>query len=118
FTVAASGTGLSYQWQKNGTNIAGATSASLTLNSIQGGDAGDYAAVVTNAGGSTTSFPATLVVESPIQGRLNNLSVLTKAGSGSAILTAGFIINGNGNKTVLIRGTGQTLSKAPFNVGG
>ena len=47
---------LSYQWQKNGANlsnggnIAGATSSSLTVSSVQISDAANYAVVVTNLG--------------------------------------------------------------------
>jgi hypothetical protein len=63
FTVSASGTPpLSYQWQKNTVNIAGATSASLTLASVTAADAGSYRAVVTNTAGTATSAAATLVV--------------------------------------------------------
>jgi len=117
-TVAASGTGLSYQWQNNGVNVPGATSASLTLNNLQSSNGGDYTAVVTNAGGSTTSDPATLTVATPVMGRLTNLSVRTVAGTGSSTLIAGFIVGGSGNKTVVVRGTGQTLALAPFNLTG
>ena len=40
FTVTASGTApLAYQWQKNGVNVSGATSATLTLNNVSAGDA-------------------------------------------------------------------------------
>ncbi|HEY4246802.1 MAG TPA: immunoglobulin domain-containing protein, partial [Lacunisphaera sp.] len=44
-----------YQWQRNGIDIAGATSATLALTNIQISDAGSYALVATNAGGSATS---------------------------------------------------------------
>jgi hypothetical protein len=40
-----------YQWQKNGTNIPGATSATLTLNNIQAGDAGNYTCIVSSSSG-------------------------------------------------------------------
>ena len=66
FSVAASGTTpLSYQWQFNGANISGATGTGLTLNNVQPGDAGNYAVVVTNAGGSITSALAALTVWVP-----------------------------------------------------
>lgn len=118
FTVAASGTGLTYQWQRNGTNISGANSATLNLSNIQDANAGDYTVVVTNNSGSTTSFPATLLVGNPVAGRLINLSVRTTSGTGANVLIAGFIISGNGNKPVVIRGTAQSLAVAPFNVPG
>lgn len=48
FSVAATGTGaLSYQWQKNGVNIGGATGTSYTINPIALADAGNYRCVVT-----------------------------------------------------------------------
>jgi hypothetical protein len=118
FTVTTNGTGVTYQWQKNGTAIAGATSATLTLNGVQGGDAGDYDVVASSTGGQTTSFPASLVIDNPVTGRLSNLSVRTRSGTGGDVLIAGFIINGGGQKTLVIRGTGQTLAKSPFNLTG
>lgn len=64
FSVAASGTGtLTYQWQKGGSDISGATSATLTLTGVTPTDAGNYAVVVTNAGGSVTSADAVLTVD-------------------------------------------------------
>ncbi len=66
FNVVASGPGpLSYQWQKNGTNISGATSASYTTPATVLGDSGSqFRCVVTNASGSATSTAATLTVSS------------------------------------------------------
>jgi len=63
FSVVATGTPApTYQWNFNGTAIAGATSATLTLSSVQSANAGTYTVVVTNAAGSVTSSPATLTV--------------------------------------------------------
>ena len=63
FRVNATGTPpLNFQWQCNGTNLPGAVSSNLTLNSVTFAQAGIYAAVVTNAAGSTLSDPATLSV--------------------------------------------------------
>jgi hypothetical protein len=63
FTVGASGTSpLSYQWRKNGGNIAGATGSSLALNSVTSSDAGSYTVQVSNSAGSATSATATLTV--------------------------------------------------------
>ena len=56
----ASGVGATFQWQHNGANLPGATASFLTIDNLQPADAGLYAAVVTNAGGSTTSQPAVL----------------------------------------------------------
>ena len=63
FSVTATGTGtLNYQWQHAGQNIQGATGSTLTLSPVELTDAGDYGVTVSNAGGSTTSSTATLVV--------------------------------------------------------
>jgi uncharacterized repeat protein (TIGR02543 family) len=69
FTVTASRTDagvLSYQWRKDGSDIAGATSSTLTRNSLATGDAGSYTVVVTNSLNGTTSTatssPAVLTV--------------------------------------------------------
>ena len=67
FTVAATGSGtLSYQWQKGGTAISGATAATHAITAAQSSDAGSYTVVVTNTLGgtttSTTSTAATLTV--------------------------------------------------------
>ncbi len=66
FTVAAGGSGtLTYQWLKNGVNISGATSATLTFASASTTDAANYSVTVANAAGSTTSAAATLTVQTP-----------------------------------------------------
>jgi endonuclease/exonuclease/phosphatase family metal-dependent hydrolase len=63
FSVSASGTPpLSYQWQFNGTNLPGAVSSNLTLTGVTFAQAGFYAAVVTNAAGSTLSDTVALSV--------------------------------------------------------
>jgi endonuclease/exonuclease/phosphatase family metal-dependent hydrolase len=71
FSVSASGTPpLSYQWQFTPTsdvgvqvtNLPGAASSNLTLTGVTFTQAGFYAAVVTNAAGSTISDPIALSV--------------------------------------------------------
>jgi hypothetical protein len=60
--------GVSFQWQFDGTNVAGATNVTLTLADVQSTNAGTYSVIVTDAAGSTTSsnavltplFPATI----------------------------------------------------------
>ncbi len=61
--VGASGSGpLAYRWQRNGVDVAGATSPVLRVGSVQAGDAGDYTVTVSNGVGSVTSDTAALVV--------------------------------------------------------
>ncbi|HKD52214.1 MAG TPA: immunoglobulin domain-containing protein, partial [Candidatus Acidoferrum sp.] len=64
FTVSATGTApLSYQWQKNGANIAGATSTSYTTPATTTSDSGStFVVVVSNSAGTATSSSATLTV--------------------------------------------------------
>jgi uncharacterized repeat protein (TIGR03803 family) len=69
FSVAVFGASpLTYQWQKNGTNVSaggrvlGSVSRILTVNNINADDAGTYSVVVTNALGSVTSSGAVLTV--------------------------------------------------------
>lgn len=73
FLKSCNGTApFTFQWQKNGTAISGATGITLpsgavgvagsayTIATVATTDAGVYTCVVTNAGGSTTSDTATL----------------------------------------------------------
>lgn len=67
FSVTASGGGtLSYQWRKNGVAISGATSATLSIASVQTTDAASYSVVVTNSVGSLASNAAALTVQVPV----------------------------------------------------
>jgi hypothetical protein len=66
FSTAASGyPAPTYQWQKNGQNISGATGSAFTIASASLADAGTYRVVVTNAAGTSTSFSASLTVLAP-----------------------------------------------------
>jgi alpha-tubulin suppressor-like RCC1 family protein len=68
FTVQASGTPpLTYRWTMAGTTLSGATNATLTLTNVVRTNAANYAVVVSNSGGATTSSNATLTVRVPQQ---------------------------------------------------
>jgi len=60
-SVNAGGTGpLFYQWQFNGTNLAGATGSTLTLTNLTAMNAGAYRVVIANAVGTITTVPVGL----------------------------------------------------------
>jgi phosphatidylinositol-3-phosphatase len=67
FIVAATGTApLLYRWSRNGSAIAGATSASYTITATRATDNGaTFSATVTNAIGALTSNNAVLAVTAP-----------------------------------------------------
>lgn len=66
FSVVAQANGaplLTYQWQRNGNNIAGATAATYTLTNVTAGDSGArFSVVVGNGLGTVTSAEAVLTV--------------------------------------------------------
>jgi hypothetical protein len=61
-TVTATGPGLAYQWQFNGNNVGGATTAKLDLNNASPTNNGNYRVIVSNAGGSVTSQVAVVTI--------------------------------------------------------
>lgn len=66
FTVIASGSApLTFQWRFNGSALPGETADILTLSRVISANAGTYEVTVSNHGGTVTSSPASLVVESP-----------------------------------------------------
>jgi len=112
-TAIISSAGASYQWNFNGTAIAGATSSTYLIQAAGSSKAGNYTCTITNAAGTTTTSPASLsVITSQNPGRLVNLSVLTMDGPGSQLLTIGFVSGGAatlGSEQLLIRATGPAL---------
>ena len=104
FTVSATGTSPTYQWNFNGTAIAGATSASYTL-TASSGNAGSYTCTITNAAGSVTTSAATLTLNTT---HLANLS--SRAVVGVSNLSVGFVSTGSAAKSILLRGDGPSLA--------
>jgi glucose/arabinose dehydrogenase len=96
FTVAASGSQpLTYQWQRNGVNINGATGASYTIPAVAAGDNGaHFRVIVSNTFGGTTSDDAILTIRqsSPPTG------TITAPANGS-FYNAGDTINYSGTAT-------------------
>ena len=121
FTVAAGGTApLSYQWQKNGASIAGATSASYTTPATTTSDSGStFKAVVTNTAGTATSNSATLTVNpTPAPAiQVNPTSISFGNVVVGANLSQSLIISNTGNATLSITQinvTGATFSASGF----
>lgn len=112
FTVAANGNPApTYQWRFNGVDIATATSATHTINSVGSGNAGSYDVVATNTQGSVTSTAATLTVtlNYSVSGRV------TLANGGSGVSGVTVSINTTPTATTAVTdGTGNfTLGNIP-----
>jgi hypothetical protein len=126
FTVAASGTGLSYQWFRNGVAIPAASGSSYSIASAQAADAGAYFVRITGSSNTVDSATATLTVNNTGGGagptsRLVNLSILTSLDAAGDTFTMGYVVGGagtSGSKPILIRAAGPTLGAAPFNIPG
>ena len=105
-----------YQWSLNGAAISGATNAQLVISNATAANAGSYACVASNSGGSATSAAASLsVISTSDPGRLINLSVNTAITAGNELLTLGFVTGGagtTGSQNLLIRASGPAL--APY----
>jgi hypothetical protein len=66
----------SYQWNFNGTPIAGATSSTYTIPTAAAGNAGNYSVTLTNGAGSVTSTVATIAVGSQITSNPTSVTIL------------------------------------------
>ena len=132
FTVGAGGTITGYQWRKNGVNlvnggnVSGATSATLSLSNVQGGDAANYDVVVSNGAGPVVSSAAALLVAPAITtqpaSRTNNAGTtatfnVAAAGQtpftyqwkkGSSPLSDGGNISGSTTATLTLSGVSQS----------
>ncbi|WP_299251930.1 immunoglobulin domain-containing protein [uncultured Cytophaga sp.] len=68
FSVMATGTSLTYQWQKNnvdlvnGGTISGAKTASLSISSVVAGDATNYKCIITSSCGNVTTTAVVLTL--------------------------------------------------------
>jgi len=113
FSAAAVGSQpFTYQWYVNGTAIAGANNATLTLSNVGTNQAANYTVTISNGAGSVTSGAATLAVS--YSARLVDLSSRANVGTGNNLLIAGFGIGGTGSKNLLLRGVGPQLAFGPF----
>ncbi len=66
----------SYQWQKYGYNIAGATKSILNFTNVQPSDSGEYQVVILNSVGSLTSSVAKLMIKGVGDGVYQGMSFI------------------------------------------
>lgn len=102
-----------YRWTRDGTTVAGATTALLRLPAVRSDQAGNYRAVVTIGAQTFTSEAAALTVV-PNRSRLVNFSARSRVESGGPPQIAGVVCAGITPRTVLLRAVGRGL---PASVG-
>lgn len=88
FSVSARGAGpLTYQWQKGGASISGATNNPFAIPAVSLADAGEYSVVVANAFGSETSHVARLVVDPGVPAIVTQPASMTRRMGSTATFT-------------------------------
>lgn len=116
FAVTATGTPApSYQWDKNGVAISGATNPALTLAGVSAGDGANYRVVVTNNAGSVTSAPATLTVVSryvapPVEPQRSILVTTVEVRNAYSWVATSFEVPAGSPQRYLVRVLGPTLA--------
>lgn len=115
FFVRATGSPtLSYQWQKNGVNIAGATTAWYTTPTTTAADNGaGYRCVITNAGGTATSNAAILSLSATTPP-----SMIVSDDFNSTTLNSSLwsFIDPVGDATLLMTGTGSQDARLSLSI--
>jgi len=65
-SLTATGSGLSYQWRKNGSNISGAIFSTFTISSFVSTDAGNYDCVVSSSCNTINSLVVSITESTPV----------------------------------------------------
>lgn len=73
-SVGAEGSGLTYQWKKDGAVLEGKTAASLEIASASAADVGSYTVTVSNAAGAVTSRRANVSLATRVAGQLMDIN--------------------------------------------
>lgn len=100
-----------FQWYKDGSPIGGATEKRFALASVRRADAGLYAVVVSNEGGSAASLPVLLTVSAAHPSRLANVSIIVAA---VEPVIVGFTLGGGdagASNRLLARAAGPALGQ-------
>lgn len=93
-SVTAVGSGLQYQWRKNGVDINGATGSSFTINQYVLADSGDYTCFISSNCGNTTSQVAQVRLASPLAITTQPISNLIICSGTSANVQLGVVTTG------------------------
>ena len=101
--------GTAIQWVKDGTEITGETNSVLDLGAVTLADIGSYRAYVSNGVGGAWSDFANLQVVPGVDSRLSNISTRGRVEGILQIMIPGFVVEGSGVFSTLIRGVGPTL---------
>lgn len=124
-SVSVNGTTpFTYQWRKNGSNISGATSSTLTLNPVRVADEGLYAVKITNTAGSVTSSDVMIAVRPAVAPQFYYQPGNAAASAGDT-LSLGVSMSGTApmtfewkrNGTTVATTTASNYSKANFQAG-
>lgn len=109
FSVKASGTlPFAYQWRKGGSPI-GSDQSTLPLNSLSTTDNGSYDVIITGPGGSVTSAPVTLTIQTIVPGVLDSTWEPNSVSTGKGNLYSSFdavaaLASAPGNQGILVGG--------------
>ncbi|HVU24982.1 MAG TPA: PQQ-binding-like beta-propeller repeat protein [Opitutus sp.] len=104
--AASSDSAVSFQWQRDGAALSGATASTLALTNLAPADAGIYTAAVTNANGTTVTKPVIVGVT----------TTAAVAGAGSVVGANVVHPNGNIYDQVLLQGSAAAITVAPGHV--
>ena len=122
FSVVASGSPTGYQWRKDGSPIAGATTATLTLTNVTAANAGVYSVAVSNSAGTVSSGNATLTVNPLTAAPAFSTQPANQTGSLGGSVTFSVVATGNPeptfqwlkNSAPIAGATRNTLTLAPL----
>lgn len=126
FSASASSTaGLSYQWSKDGSPLAGATTNQYSIPSVSTSDAGSYMVTATNGFGSVSSKAAVLTVNAAqdapiISGQPQSLTVAPGSGASFSVTaggTAPFTYQWMYNGTAIANATGASYTNSSVQAG-